>query len=441
MIFKFGEFYFDSKTLILYRKSANQQIVKAISEKSERNNDIIKIRLKQHLSDMNSPPLINPIRAGICLTNNCNFSCTYCIESATNLKGVYLSTDNISLFIKDVIKKLKIQNLIKRSVSNLEVSFTGGGEPTYYWNLFENAVELIQDICLNNNIQVAFSLVTNGFLNNRQCDFIVSKFNKVTVSYDGLPEIQNKNRKTYNEKETSFVVEKTIRYLLDKGVPTSLRTTLWYFNCCNLKKMAQYISENFDGISEWVICPTVYEGRAKKYPLDIHDYEKFDFASAFLDLKEAFPNLNISSPIFTQKPCSMYCGSVLSFSPWLLPNKKITSCIDAGENMTIVGEVRENAVIYYDNVLQPAFLKYFEKYNSCNECLSYCFCRGGCPIRHLRNNGNGCVLNEWECNMVNRYWKRIITNTIKYGKYNNARMECIHSETNESKNIYSLMFL
>lgn len=115
------------------------------------------------------------------------------------------------MFIKDIIKKRTIKKLLTKKNDPLIINFTGGGEPTYEWDLLKNAVAFVRRQCADNNIPLYLKMTTNGMLSNEQIKFISENFNELMISYDGLSEIQNSNRICPNTKDTSSMVEHTIR--------------------------------------------------------------------------------------------------------------------------------------------------------------------------------------------------------------------------------------
>ena len=59
-------------------------------------------------------------------------------------------------------------------------------------------------------IKATIGLTTNGILNDLQRKYIFDNVDYVLISFDGTKYFQNKNRKTFNGKDTFDIVDKTI---------------------------------------------------------------------------------------------------------------------------------------------------------------------------------------------------------------------------------------
>lgn len=412
---KIGEFIFDSNRLIAYKGKIDEDTLKEIDSVfgySDADNEAI-LELQQYNANKMQMERIATDSIGICLTYNCNLRCNYCGYASTNNDKNELQFKDIESFIKDAIVKKSIRKLITKKDEPLQVYFTGGGEPTYNWELFTKVVSFIKNTCSRNKIPLWLRMTTNGILSDEKIEFIVENFNELMVSYDGLPEIQNINRKGPGIKDPNKIVEHTIKRVTDNKIPLTIRSTIWQGDYKKIKDMYHHVFSLVppNSIVTWSIYPTLYEGRAIK-GINQNDYMK-DFLTYYLELvqhiisTEGEKNLNkIDVPLFNNDICGIFCGAYRKIHPWLLPNSSIVTCIESKDNDVKIGGINNGIIRYYDEYHDKFLQIAQEKYIACHECIAYRFCKGGCPVWHLRVGENNSE--AFECGLQKEYWKYIV---------------------------------
>ena len=390
---------------------------------------------KQSLDELylsqNLKPNFDPImieEAGIAPTLNCGLRCNYCSQSSVDGILDTLSKEDIELFVREIIKKKVIESFATEVSPSLSFIITGGGEPTYNWDLFTFTITIVESLCRENDIKVDFSMTTNGILSDVQRKFIAEHISDITVSYDGTSDLQNSNRKLKNGKDSSEIVEKTISYLLNsKKVKVSIRSTVWHNNFAELKRMAVFIKDRFEGLSSWEIYPVVPAGRAIKAFLDSqNDMKQSNFVDYFLEIKELFNNskTKIRSPLLSHKFTGFQCGGIGSIakSLWLTPKGKIVTCIDSSDIITEIGYISNSTIQrpehYEDMLLNMGIKKYIE----CRECPAFPVCGSGCPIHHVREERYHTGMMKWACDMECYYWTYVLTQLVKNGEYENLSL-------------------
>ena len=266
MLFSFQDYVFDSDRLIIYNISESKEFIDVLKLKFdiEEKNKAVLAELISNKSENMRMDKIAINRAGICLTYNCNLRCDYCSNSSGDNDTNILTIEDVQVYIKDIIKKSIISRLINKKIKPLNIYFTGGGEPTFRWDLFRESVLFIKEECTKNNIPLFLGLTTNGVLNDEQIGFISDNVDHIMISYDGLPELQNKNRKSANQQCTTEIVENTIKKLCDKEVSMNVRTTVWEDDYFKLRRMYDHVFSlvGDNPNAKWSVYPTFYEGRA-----------------------------------------------------------------------------------------------------------------------------------------------------------------------------------
>lgn len=421
------DYVFDPKRMIAYSvttdKNEIELINKAFPESNQTLNDVDGV----NTSTLFNGFIVNSF--GICPTYNCNLRCSYCgYDSANNDENI-LQIDDVKAFVKDVIKRNTIKKHILKSDEPLIVYFTGGGEPAYDWKLFKDIVVFIKQICFDNGIEVKMSVTTNGILNDDQILFISRNFTRVMVSYDGLPSIQNKNRRGPGLYRTNDIVEHTISELASLRVPLEVRTTIWKDDCHKLRDMYLHVFSLVPKESDvtWSIYPVLKEGRATNRINAQSDETYHEFLLSYFDLLDFIGNDSeitpVFCPMFSDDTISYFCGSLLGSEPFLQPDGSIVLCNDSKDHSVCIGKVKDGKIGYFDHIKNNLLLITQEKQRECSDCIAYPFCKGGCPIWHLRNEDK--QEKPVECQATQEYWRHVIETTIQRNKYLNWQAEQI----------------
>ena len=424
-MYKIEDCSFDHERLIIYKSTVSDQLVveaKSIIDAKEDES----AKILSHLEKSQNRKQIKGIGAvacGICITYKCNLRCTYCGYSSTDDSEHSLSMVDIEIFIDGMLKKWAINKLITNETLPFVVCFTGGGEPTYDWDFFVNVVTHIKKQCTMNEIPLYLMLSTNGILTDVQIAFIAENFSSIMVSYDGLPEIQNRNRRSLSKDKTNRTVEYTIRELSARAAYLNIRTTIWESDYPRISEMFDHIMTLIpkDSNSDWSIQPTLFEGRATNRMKHQRNEERSNFIKYYTDLVQSVI-LNygedmakkIQSPLLTGELCGYFCGAHSLHNPWLLPDKTLVTCLESRDYNTCFGRIDSDRICYDENYYDDLLKISKEKFIECRDCISYRVCKGGCPIWHLRDSNNGGK--PLECIAQVEYWSYILK-SLTEGKY------------------------
>nr|WP_304442883.1 radical SAM protein [uncultured Acetatifactor sp.] len=419
-----GDYIYDSDRLIFYERDMPEHVIKKVKECIEVSDYYEKLRSGYECLDKNNMSAkgkhIDLI--GVCLTYNCQLRCNYCSYSSTSGNYNDLDTKDVLAFVVEAIKIRMIYQMAHHVVYDkpLRFFFTGGGEPTFDWNLFEKTVCAIKKKCEEYSIPCYLELTTNGMLNDNQRSFVIDHFNKVMVSYDGIAEIQNKNRKCANTTESSKTVEESIRAFMESKLFLVVRTTVWHEDFVALKEIYNNLAKNYAAIDEWSIMPILPSGRAlvnaKPGQYDINQKNFFDY---YIELIEYVQNqetgLYISSAVFNNSIVEYCCGATFDECFWLMPDKTIVNCIEAERFKTEVGRIENDKVLFYDCYVDLYLDIVRDTFDNCRNCLAYRFCKGGCPLKTIRDEEYGTNYRKYECQMIVQYWEYVFHKILRGG--------------------------
>ena len=171
------------------------------------------------------------------LTNRCNLSCEYCFVKQ-NPQDMTLEIAEKAIAI--LLDNCKLKNEKPR------INFFGG-EPLLKYE------ELIIPIVEKYHQQISFGITTNGILLNEDVvDFFYKYGVKVLLSFDGVPEVQNKQRSnSYSQ------VLNNIPYLLFRLPNTAMRSTVTKYSIPYLYDTVLMAEEC--GFKKISFCPNAYE--------------------------------------------------------------------------------------------------------------------------------------------------------------------------------------
>lgn len=144
------------------------------------------------------------------LTEDCNLRCKYCYENASRCCESYMTFD-----IAEKAVDFLINNALKYEIRNLYITFFGG-EPLLNIDVMRKTLFYAVDSANRHDIEIVFSLITNGTIYNNEFEEFISDWYRLTkkvniqLSVDGVPEVQDSSRVFTNGELSSKIVENNI---------------------------------------------------------------------------------------------------------------------------------------------------------------------------------------------------------------------------------------
>ena len=168
-----------------------------------------------------SPCVPRPVHATLLLTNACNLRCRYCYASAGEKSPRFMRMETARRAIDFVAA-----NAASAGMKQFAVDYHGAGEPTVHWKLIEESHGYARSVARARGLDLRSSLTTNGVLTAVKRAWIVGHLNSANVSFDGLPEVQDANRKFPSGRGSSDLVLGTLRAFDRAGFRYSIRMTV-----------------------------------------------------------------------------------------------------------------------------------------------------------------------------------------------------------------------
>ena len=359
--------------------------------------------------------------AGIVLTDLCQLRCNYCsYDSGQSIDS--LSFNQAKMFIDYIYQNIVIKEYFGIPTNDNHIYFAGGGEPTAHWDLFVKTVDYIKKLNQSLKNKIKIYMTSNGFLNDSQLKYVIANVDSTLVSFDGTEFLQNKNRKTSNLMSSYSIVDKTLREMNRQKYPFSIRSTFWPDDLKSLRDAADFIFGNYGNINKWEFEVVAELGRACKSDVfnSSTDYSALsvDFINYYEDLfnyiSEKYPQKAFSNSVANSKLKRFNCGTIYGKYIWLRANGEIVTCIDAHDDATILGYIKDKIEFYsFNDQLTEQYLKTIR--TTCFDCLAQYYCGYGCPVR----NKTFSVGSKWLCNSKKMFYKKAFNCILENHSYLN----------------------
>lgn len=133
-------------------------------------------------------------------------------------------------------------------------TFAGGGEPLVEWDLLRQAILYIKERCSN----VRISVITNGTLLNRDRIYWLKEHDvTINISFDVLPEIQNRQRPMLGGRESFSLVSRNIKDMISLGLEVPLRITISKDFVHRMPNIVEFVYNNLPATKILNIWPVI----------------------------------------------------------------------------------------------------------------------------------------------------------------------------------------
>lgn len=317
------------------------------------------------------------------LTTKCNLDCSYCYTN--KLKHQHQTLDF-------EFAKLGIDEYFQTDMKK-HIRFFGAGEPTCEFGLMKKIKDYAYNIV---GSDLSVELQTNGVFEERIREWLSDNVDIIWVSSDGLPELQDQNRRTVKGEPTSKELAKNVRYLTQNGKGmTGIRSTITSANVYKQKENIEY----FMGLGvKHIWTDPIFPSVGKKQISDSLDI--MEYAKEFLKAKEYADKNGISygsilTCNFDEK--TIYSCRACIPVPHLTTDGYVSACDMAlygkDENhmsVFIYGkwDKQNNRIIYDENKINNLRSRYADNMLGCKNCSAKNRCAGYCLGEVANETGN-----------------------------------------------------
>lgn len=318
--------------------------------------------------------MTNHMELWLCMTNSCNFMCSYCYEKE---EPVFLNKEKIG-FIIPFIKKHK-------NIKSLTIYFYGG-EPLLNIDAFFSVYDELSTI---DGIEIKYQLITNGYLLNKENIEKLSFFENMLyqITIDGTEETHNSRRPHKSNKDSYAKIIQNLdtlyEFYKDKRNKPSvhIRYNVDNENKEDFHKVYQYFKEKYDGFFEVYSSPVECYDRMSKIerklmnPKEYSDfvieqYEKYGI------YENKFPNI---------QPPHLNCGAATQPYYCISSKGDVYKCpADAGHEEKIYMQLEDYKII--NPSIPSNYTINSNPWNNetCKNCFLLFSCMGSCCKKMLQ---------------------------------------------------------
>jgi uncharacterized protein len=343
-------------------------------------------------------PGFRPTTAVLLLTSRCNLRCVYCYAEGGGRAVQDLEPALAHAAIDEVAR-----HAAESGQKQFDLNFHGGGEPVSAWDVMQEATEYAR----GKEVRCRTSVVSNGIWSARQREWILANVDSASISFDGRPETQDRQRPSAAMKGSSRAVMRTLRALDKAKFPYGIRMTA-------TPPFRGQLPEDVRFICEETQCRAMQVEPAFNTLRGEHrgpDWEQSAaFAEAFLDAFEIASRAGRQLVYSGARPwlrtatfCTAPHGALI-----VAPGGALVACYEITDELhplaaiSQVGCVAEGRV-QVDARRREALLAHLEgRRRACRDCIGYWHCAGDCYTRGIAATAAGPVGANPRCAMNRR---------------------------------------
>jgi radical SAM protein with 4Fe4S-binding SPASM domain len=319
------------------------------------------------------------------LSNRCNLSCSYCFAADARSKSSPSPDDSFPLIDDDsfTAAAVLVARNCRRKQKPFQLVLHGGGEPTLHWDLLQDLVCSSKAVASDHGIAWSGYIATNGVLPPERARWLGATFDRIGLSCDGPPDIQDNQRPLAGQGPTSAWVLRSAEVMRKEGAQLEIRATITPATVDRQQEIIDYLVRKLD------VKTVRFE---PEYRLDGKDripQNPEHWAQCFLEARRAAAALGTElsfSGIRLDEHHGPYCNT-LRQTLHLTPDGWITACflcVD-GENPAysnrIIGlfDREENRFILDDDRITELRRHGAAITGACRDCFAAYHCARSCP--------------------------------------------------------------
>ena len=324
---------------------------------------------------------------------DCNLRCVYCFSNAGENPGKTMDIE-----IAKAAIDLIIENSKAKGEKQVGLAFHGGGEPFLEknMNLVRESVEYFKKQVELGNLISMVAVTTNGLMNRRTLEWVVSEFDDIGVSLDGPEIIQNRQRPLKNGGKSFPLVMRTVDYLESKGFKYSLRATITKESVSKMPEIISFFNMISPSLDHYRLEPVFECGRCMTSKTEAPKPE--DFIKYMGEAKIVARNLGKTvtySGSIIDDIYDCFCNSLDKGFFCVLPDGKVTSCLEVYKESDPRADVfftgkydssSKNFIFYMDRI-EKLRLRNVDSIPYCRDCFAKYHCAGECPSSAISGTG------------------------------------------------------
>lgn len=330
----------------------------------------------------------NPECLTVYLSNLCNLSCVYCFADRNGNRRLDSLSQHHPVIQEEAFQaaaKLVVRNCAEKN-RPFQLVLHGGGEPSIHWDLLCRFVNFSQSAAKRAGVEWIGYIATNGVLPVERAKWLGAKFQRIGLSCDGPPDIQNRQRPLINGGVTADWIEQTAKAVHDGGAQLEVRTTITAETVRRQKEILLYLVQTLG--PENIRFEPVYKIGNESSQRSILDGVD-DFATGFMEARQAALNLGVElsfSGVRLNELHGPYCNTLRQVLH-VTPDCAVTACffcVDGQDTIfadRIVGKFDQVNGCFQLDLGKIAWLRdqSTKIEDTCGNCFACYHCAKACP--------------------------------------------------------------
>jgi len=354
-----------------------------------------------------------PTTCVLLLTTACNLNCIYCYASSGTGHAKVMPIDTGKKAI-DIV----CQNARASKKSSFTVSFHGGGEPT----VVKDQLIALTQYAKHKELPCTISLTTNGYLKHDDAEDILDQgISEVSLSCDGLPNVQNRQRPAASSQPSFDRVFDTIQAIEQRNIPYGIRMSVMDDSIDSLSASIDFLCKKTRS-AIFQVEPVFSHGRAQLE--NNHLKNNRAFARVFIEALEIANSYERHLYYSGSRPWIVTDQFCLARDVALIVNhdSELTACYEvydrehALSDLFFYGTLDENGELHIDKAKRTRLSDKIEARKArCREkdCFCYYHCAGDCPPKAFHAEKIGHDGFSPRCRLNRELTKELLLNYVE----------------------------
>lgn len=348
-------------------------------------------------------PSFEPTQVTLFLTSRCNLRCTYCYAETGSKPPVDIEPRAAERAID-----FACSNALEGGSRGITVGFHGGGEPTMNWRALVAMVAYARQRGEAEGLDVRTTMATNGVLSASKRRWILNNIDSLSLSWDGVPAVQDAQRPLASGNPSAKIVLRTIVALTEARIPFGVRMTVTAGSAGRLAESVKYLLDHARPAR--IQVEPVYDlGRGRDGALHVNPDR---FVSAFWEARAVAQSAEVElffSAAQIDRLTSRFCLSCgEGFS--ITPGGRVSACFEvcdleaALSDKFLFGAYDERRDRFWIDMGKLAELRRrtVETIPWCQGCYCRWHCAGDCPHKALQASAGGTFEGHARCEITRR---------------------------------------
>lgn len=354
-----------------------------------------------------------PTTCVLFLTNACNLRCIYCYAHGGGKKSPELLPRALSRAAIDLV----CRKALELGHDHYSLCFHGGGEPTMAWSSLRDCVAYARQ----SPLRATINLTSNGVWTENQRAWILDNIDEISLSFDGLPSIQDKQRPRKNGRESHSSVVKAMQALDRRGKAYGVRVTVTDMGIERIPGMIDYLCQE-SGAQAFQVEPAFAHGRAREAQADLRQHDSFAvrFMKGYDIASRHGRHMYYSGArpwLLTNRFCDAFTSALI-----VGPDGFLTACYEICSRQHelardfIFGAMDASGKIrIVPGVRKDLLAKVEERRQGCQHCFCFYHCAGDCPSKTLSMRAGGHLQYGIRCELNRAITKELLVRYIGVG--------------------------